>query len=423
MIAALALAPILLACAAETKYEADVRFALAEIEEQCGDLIAQKRIDWKAVGKEMTAAAKKVGSDAEHLQLLVRLLARLHDGHASVEPREATKSVQPPDAVDRVPPGFGLCRSGKKILVRSAFGAAKDAGLESGMEVVSVDGVAAAAWLDQRVATLSDTVSFSTPQHAFFCACEAGLAEPPGTRHEFALKDVKGKATKRALIWKKHDVARGPAHLPQELASTDDVAYGRTAKGNGYLWIRRCKESLPAQVDQALAALGDVKGVILDFRGNTGGSFDHEALMGRFLPPGATLPSDVKYATAGDHPFGGDVVVIVDGAVVSAGETAAGMFKEDGRAYMIGESATAGMSSQKVTIELPSGLFGLYVSVRSNKQRFNDGKGIEGIGVVPHRVIELQQKDLAAGVDTLIREAEAILAAFPRDVVGFRTKD
>jgi carboxyl-terminal processing protease len=49
------------------------------------------------------------------------------------------------------------------------------------------------------------------------------------------------------------------------------------------------------------------------------------------------------------------------------------MFKEDGRAYMIGESPTAGMSAQKEVIELPSRLFALYVAVRSNKQRFNGG--------------------------------------------------
>ena len=35
-------------------------------------------------------------------------------------------------------------------------------------------------------------------------------------------------------------------------------------------------------------------------------------------------------------------------------ETIAGDFKEDGRAYMIGDSPTAGMSSQKETVEVPS---------------------------------------------------------------------
>jgi C-terminal processing protease CtpA/Prc len=110
----------------------------------------------------------------------------------------------------------------------------------------------------------------------------------------------------------------------------------------------------------------------------------------------------------------------VDAGARSAGETGSGIFKEDGRAYMIGESATAGMSSQKEEIELPSGLFRLYVSVGSNKGRFNGGRGIEGIGVIPHEIVEYDPKDLQAGIDTLIARAEALLAKFPQKDVPYR---
>ena len=99
------------------------------------------------------------------------------------------------------------------------------------------------------------------------------------------------------------------------------------------------------------------------------------------MPKGATLKFEKEYASAGPRPYKGPVAVIVDAGVRSAGETVAGMLKEDGRAYMIGPEATAGMSSQKATINLPSGLFQLYVSVASNNGRFNGGKGIEGIGI------------------------------------------
>jgi C-terminal processing protease CtpA/Prc len=172
-------------------------------------------------------------------------------------------------------------------------------------------------------------------------------------------------------------------------------------------------------MDEALAAIADVPGVILDFRGNSGGSFDHEALFGRFLPQGTKWQIGDSYSSAGAHPYGGPVVVIVDATVRSAGETAAGMFSEDGRAYMIGESATAGMASQKTDIELPSKLFKLHVSVASNKARFQGGKGIEGVGVAPHELVAFDAKDLEAGRDTLIARAEALLAAFPQDKVRY----
>ena len=93
------------------------------------------------------------------------------------------------------------------------------------------------------------------------------------------------------------------------------------------------------------------------------------------------------------------------------------MFKEEGRAYMIGESPSAGMSSRKVTIELPSKLASLYVSVASNKSWFNQGKGIEGIGVQPHEIIEYRPEDLAQGTDTLIaRGIELLQDELPKSV-------
>jgi carboxyl-terminal processing protease len=91
------------------------------------------------------------------------------------------------------------------------------------------------------------------------------------------------------------------------------------------------------------------------------------------------------------------------------------MFKEDGRAYAIGDSPTAGMSSSKQTLPVPSGLFCAYFSVFSNK-----GRGIEGIGVPPHELVPYDPKELAAGVDTQIRRAEELLEkGFPDGSVAY----
>ena len=64
-------------------------------------------------------------------------------------------------------------------------------------------------------------------------------------------------------------------------------------------------------------------------------------------------------------------------------------------------------------------LFALVVSVASNKGRFQGGRGIEGIGVVPHELVAFDPADLTAKRDTLIMRAEALLAAFPQGKVRY----
>lgn len=399
---------------------ADVAFAIAAIEKECGALLAAKKIDWKKATAPLLAEAKKVKTPAEHGKLLVRLLARLEDGHCEVRPLPAAKDVKLEWPDKSGGPGLFVCKSGKKLYVKSAWATAAEVGLEPGMELLAIDGLAADKWMEKRVADVRDVVSFSTDQQAFYYACHWGLADAVGTRLELEVKTIGGEKKKRTITFtKRNQVPSGPAFAPEGLETAGDLAFGRTAAGFGYVHLRRMKESVVDDLDTALAKVGDVPGLVLDFRANGGGSFDHEAFIGRFVPAGKTIEFAVKHASAGPRQYGGPIVVIVDAGVRSAGETAADLFKEDGRGYVIGESATAGMSSQKTTIELPSKLFALYVSTRSNHARANGGKGLEGLGVIPHELVEYDAKDLAAKKDTLIARAEALFAKFPQEKVPY----
>lgn len=402
---------------------ADAKVALDQIESRCAGLLRSKGIDWEKVRREILREASKADSLQDHYVLLVRLLARLRDGHASVVVSEQAKGVMPPWPELGAGPGLFLCRSGKSMLVKSSWSEAEREGVKPGMEVVTIDGIPAPKWIAERTATLGDLMSFSTDQQAFFFACHWGLGGARGSTLALGLKVGKGRMLQAKVTrGNASTVPVGPVFPPPDLQEVGRQRFGKTGKGFGYIHLRDLPEEAPAQMDRMLAAIGNVPGLILDFRSNGGGGTDHDALLGRFVPKGKEMPrakaSPIR--SAGESPYGGPIVVIVDAGVRSAGETASGMFKEDGRGYMIGESPTAGMSSSKVTIDLPSKLFSLYVSVASNKARFQGGRGIEGIGVLPHEIVEYDAGELGAGVDTLIRRAEELLADFPQGKVPYR---
>ncbi len=413
----------LVAAPADKLYVEDVAFALEHLEKECGHFFKQKGIDWKTVSKQFLLEARNVKGRQEHLMLLWRLLARLEDGHAQVRLLAKGRSVRLPDDffwARRGGSGMFWCRSGNKILVKKSWAGAAKAGIRPGVEIVQVNREPALKWIQERVEEYSDRFGFSTDQQAFFYATHWGLTGDKGKRLDLVIRNLKGKKQRGAVVFSgASQDPDGPVFLPKGLQRTNDLKYGRTKKGWGYIHVRRCPGNLPQQIDEALNIIGRVPGMILDFRGNSGGGFDHDAFMGRFIPKGKTIRFGKSYQSAGTKPYGGPMIIIVDATVRSAGETAAGIFKEDGRAYMIGESPTAGMSSSKKTIELPSRLFSLYVSVYSNKKRFQQGKGIEGIGVIPHEIVSYRAKDLAREIDTLIARAEVLLAKFPQAKVSY----
>lgn len=413
-------------------YRADIDFALDALEKECGHFFKLKGIEWKKVRKEFEKAVKKVKTDQEQWKLLYLLVNRLRDGHARVEPMT---EIEVPEEwkVEYKGPGFFLCKVGKKYYIKVAWSSSEDLGIAPGMEVLSIDETPVAKWVEQRIEKAYDERGFSTHQHALHWVLNRGFKKPEGERLKIEFKGEKGKKKKRTVtLTRASSVPDGPAvYLKGYESVGDSVRYAKTERGYAYLHFRRTKDQVLEEIDKALAALNELggldnyPGMILDFRGNSGGGCDHDAFEARFVPKGKEIAriTRPKLASAGPLTYGGPMVVIVDGTVVSAGETTSGMFKEDGRAYMIGESATAGMSSQKKYIELPSGKFKLYVSIGSNRSSFNGGRGIEGIGVQPHEIVEFDPEELKIGVDTLIRHAEDLLDDFPQKEVKYDPAD
>jgi C-terminal processing protease CtpA/Prc len=303
--------------------------------------------------------------------------------------------------------------------VKQAFGPAS--AMTAGDEVLTIEGKKAGDWLSEKTKELSDEHGFSTEHAARYAACHWGFSGKDGTSFSFEIdRPTKGKKKVTLTCDRSGGEARyvGGVFLPKDLTPLGKRdGYGKLPSGSGYIVLGEVAGDLPDEMDKALAAIGDVPGLVLDMRANNGGGTNHEEVFGRFLASGQKW---LQYTGVGMAHFTGPMVVIVDAGTRSTGETVSGMFKEDGRAYMIGATPTAGMSSQKTEIVVPSKLFKVRFSTGSNKARFNGGKGIEGLGVPPNEVVEWDPKLLAAGVDPFVARAEALLKdGFPKGAVDY----
>jgi carboxyl-terminal processing protease len=117
--------------------------------------------------------------------------------------------------------------------------------------------------------------------------------------------------------------------------------------GVGYMHVATFNENTSREVQDALDGFGDLKGLILDMRGNPGGLLnDAVEVADKFLPRGALIVSHRGRATPNrdykalngnggkDYP----IVILVNRGTASAAEIVSGALQDHDRALIVGET-------------------------------------------------------------------------------------
>ena len=272
-------------------------------------------------------------------------------------------------------------RADQPTIVRVLEGnPAQKAGVLAGDIIVSVNDQAAAGWTSEKTA---QTIRG-----------EAGTT--------VKLEVVRGKEPKTFTI-------------TRAIVNNPSVTHS-VSEGIGILRISRFDEQTATLARQATQDLRrqNVRGVILDVRGNGGGYLSAAQDVAGIWLDKKTVVTERSFGkvidtiSSGGNPVldGVPTVVLIDPSTASASEIVAGALQDYGVATLIGEKSYGKGTVQKV-IDLSGGAL---LKVTTARWYTPKGKNITSEGIAPNKTVPLSSDDVNAGRDPQLDAAKAELS-------------
>ncbi len=213
-----------------------------------------------------------------------------------------------------------------------------------------------------------------------------------------AVNHLRGAVGTKVNVWVHRDGPEGwggtrPFELTRELIHVGSVDHKLLDGGIGYVRLKQFQANTTADLTAALLDMkknGELKGLVLDLRGNPGGLLDQAAkVVDTFVSDGpivATVgnPSEGREekvahgeGTEPNYPL----AVLVNGSSASASEIVTGALKNHERAVIIGETTFGKGSVQLVFPDLPDKA-ALKLTIAQYLTEPGD-VSIQGVGVTP----------------------------------------
>jgi carboxyl-terminal processing protease len=369
-------------------------------------------LDWDNLYLQSIPKVLATKSTLEYYQEMMRLCARLNDGHTNVySPDQLNILAKPPLRT-------GLVEGHVMILdARSPSLEARD--VRAGVEIMEVDGVPVVEYARRDVEPYQ---SASTPQDRENRTFWYGLLRGPSAETvRLKLRDGAGTEFERELQRQGYQDARRIPALDWRMLPQGNIAYVALNDFGNNDMVKQWLDAFPK--------ISAAAGIILDVRLNGGGSSSIgyqviRSLVDRPVPTSRQVmrrynPTDRARGTLMEWTelspdelqpregprYAGPVVVLIGPATFSAAEDFLVAWKNSGRGKMIGEPS-GGSTGQPLFFQLPGGGS---ARVCTKRDTFPDGKEWVGKGIEPDILVRPTVADVRAGRDTVLERAVEFL--------------
>jgi carboxyl-terminal processing protease len=341
------------------------------------------------------------------------MAGEMRDVHTRVVSPKRARLLERSQAVNL---GFSFRPLGEALVV-TGVNAESDAwwaGVRPGMTLATVDGEPAQAVFARLRAEARDG---STEQQRNTLAATRLLAGEPDSTASLAFQRADGsllQATLRRTL----------------LTSPPRVAHRRLPGGPGYIRLTAWNASLQGRMIEAITALQDAPSLIIDLRGNGGGSggmvqavarqfFEGEVPAGRVLTRTGkpiTLAFELvevvklEPVLKGTGLYKGPVAILMDPGSASASEKFASLMQSHKRAAVVGQVSCGCLLGFMGYASVPGGGKLAYSELG---YVLPDGRRIEGTGVVPDVPVPPTAEDLRLNRDRALEAAVAHLLQHP----------
>ncbi len=365
-------------------------------------------LDWNEIYSRYYVLVSKVEDDASFIKIVNDMLAELKLSHYAVfHMKKIASSGSPLVSTGSIGLDIRLLDNRAVVTaVKSGFPAA-EAGLNLGYIVESVDGVPV-----ERI--IADAEAEAIPKHnerrrvsdIVGRICDRFFGDA-GTSISLAFLDESNTLRETTMFRKQRT---GKTIIDESLPPFYVDIHAESLDGNiAYVSFSAFLPPVDERFTEVIDTMGDVRGLIIDIRGNPGGMHEvGEAIVSKLLQK-ETLFSVFRYRNRTEEvvvqpsakTFDGPVVVMIDALNASASERFSGCIQSIGRAVIIGERSSGSVGPSDVKT-LPNGASFMYLISQSLTP---DGTVLEGHGVIPDIIVSLNRQAMLDGRDTQLETA------------------